>query len=72
MSYVDRCEVCDGEPMWNITRRGDVVTSWACGPHLSGVCDAMQRDFEVTELVVVHFAKRHEIAALRRILDEQP
>ena len=40
-----------------VTRRGDGVVSWACPQHLAAVCDGMQRDDEVTELVVVLVAK---------------
>lgn len=68
MSRAFRCEVCDGEPMWSITRIGDVASTWACPADLSAVCDRMQRDFEVTELRVTHHAKAREWAELGRIL----
>jgi hypothetical protein len=52
------CEVCDNAaPRWNLTRRGDVVTSWACDAHLAEVASRLQRDREVTELVVIDALK---------------
>lgn len=68
MSLVYRCEVCDGDPAWQILRRGDVAVSWACAPDLSAVCGALQRDFEVTELTVVLFSKAVEWAEITRSL----
>jgi hypothetical protein len=52
------CEVCDADdPRWHIMRRGDVVVSWACDSHLAGVCEGLQRDHEVTELIVTDSRK---------------
>lgn len=63
------CEVCDSDdPTWRITRRGDVVTSWACDTHLPVVCDRLQRDWEITELVVVHQRKQREWSDINRTL----
>ena len=70
--YAFRCEACDGEPTWQITRRGDVAVSWACPADLSTVADRMQRDFEVTELVVVHYRKLAEWHAIGRSLAKMP
>lgn len=72
MSRAYRCEVCDGEPMWSITRIGDVATTWACPNDLSAACDRMQRDFEVTELRVTHHVKSLEWAQLGRTLAKMP
>ena len=59
--YAYCCEVCDGtNPHWTIMRRGDVVTSWACDDHLAAVCERLQRDFEVTELIVRDSRKARE------------
>lgn len=51
MSYVYRCEKCDGRAQWRITRVGDVVTTWACNLHLARICLDMQR-VRYTELVI--------------------
>ncbi len=59
-----RCEVCTGEPAWSITRRGDVAASWACDVDLAAACRRLQRDWEVTELVVEHYAKAVEWASI--------
>lgn len=66
--YAYCCEVCDGtDPHWMIMRRGDVVTSWACDSHLAAVCERLQRDFEVTELIVRDSRKARERAAAGQI-----
>ena len=70
MSYAWRCGQCDGEPEWEINRQGDAVVSWACSPHLAAECDRLQRDSEVTRLVVVHWAKLREVAEINRSLRE--
>lgn len=71
MSRCGCCEVCDGtDPRWNLVRRGDVVTSWACDGHLAQVADGMQRDSEVTELIVTDCRKAREWAGITRALDE--
>ncbi len=55
------CWICDSDqPTWTITRNGDVATTWACPEHLHAACDAFQRDAEITELVITHFAKARE------------
>jgi hypothetical protein len=69
MSRAFRCEICDGDPTWQITRRGDVAVSWACDTDLGAVCDALQRDWEITELVVVHLAKLREWNEIKSSLD---
>jgi hypothetical protein len=63
--YAYCCEVCDAtDPHWYIMRRGDVVISWACDPHLAEVCTRLQRDREVTELIVTDSRKnRARLAA---------
>lgn len=70
MSLAFRCQVCDQEPAWEIVRQGDVAVSWACDDHLSATCDDLQRDSEITRLVVVHWAKRREVAEINRSLRE--
>jgi hypothetical protein len=64
MSLAHRCEICDGPAKWQAIRRGDVVMSWACVTHLDAVCEGLQRDFEVTELVVTLFPKAVEWAQI--------
>lgn len=70
-----RCEVCDDTPSWRLTRIGDAVVSWACNGHLALVCHRLQRDWEITELVVTSFSKSkewREIAeSLKAVADEQ-
>lgn len=64
------CKVCDDpDPHWNLTRRGDVATTWACDPHLAQAAAGLQRDHEVTELVVVDARKAHEWAGIARSLN---
>ncbi|MEV5211260.1 hypothetical protein AB0K35_27690 [Micromonospora sp. NPDC053740] len=70
--YAFRCEVCDSDPRWTITRIGDVATTWACDTDLAAACDRMQRDFEVTELRVTHYAKALEWAEVARTLAKMP
>lgn len=63
------CEICAAaDPHWMITRKGDVVTSWACDLHLATVCERLQRDFEVSELVLIHFRKAREWSDIDRTL----
>jgi hypothetical protein len=71
MSRASCCEVCDtANPRWNITRRGDVVTTWACDDHLASACAGLQRDHEVTGLVVVDSRKAVEWAGIHRSLEQ--
>ena len=53
MSFVYRCDSCDGLPDWRIERFGDAVVSWACFRHLSYVCLTLQRAHEHTRLAVM-------------------
>lgn len=53
MSLLYRCEACDGTPGWRLERRGDVVTTWSCDPHLPGVLRALHRDQDEPEGTVV-------------------
>jgi hypothetical protein len=47
------CGICGcGAPTWTVTRRGDAAVSWACDAHLAATAHRLQRDWEVTELVV--------------------
>ncbi len=65
MSLAFRCEVCDGAPGWRLERRGDAVVSWACSSHLAEVCRGLQRDHEITELMITDQVKRREWTELR-------
>jgi hypothetical protein len=65
-----RCQVCHGDGVWRIDRRGDAVVSWACREHLSAVCDLLQRHWEVSELVVVLAAKIREWSSIGATLDQ--
>lgn len=64
-----RCEICHTEPRWYLIRSGDVVVSWACDQHLSEVCHRLQRDNEITELVVTDYVKRLEWLGVAKSLD---
>jgi len=68
VSNAYRCEVCDAEPLWTIVRVGDVVSTWACGEHMSDICLRLQRDREITKLLVWHAPKAHEWAEIGRSL----
>lgn len=70
MSAAFRCETCDAAPMWRIMREGDAAISWACSEHLSSVCDGLQRDWEITQLAVVHQQKLRETVEIGRALDD--
>lgn len=72
MTAAFRCEVCSGLPNWCLLRRGDAVVSWACDPHLARVCHRLQRDWEITELVVSHSLKRREWAEIADTLAALP
>jgi hypothetical protein len=70
MSHAFCCATCAGtEPHWRIERSGDAVVSWACDAHLAAVCDGMQRDFEISQLVVTDSRKRREWAGIASALD---
>jgi hypothetical protein len=70
MSLAFHCEVCDGKPRWRLDRRGDAIVSWACDPHLATVCHRLQRDWEITELVISDSVKRREWVGVAARLDE--
>lgn len=53
MSLAYHCQICSGaNPKWYLMRRGDAVVTWACAAHLDSVIDDLQRDWEVTEVIV--------------------
>lgn len=65
------CEVCGTDrPHWTITRRGDAVVTWSCDAHLAEVAHRLQRDWEVTELVVRSALKLREWHEIGRSLDD--
>lgn len=65
------CGVCAvGKPEWRILRRGDAAVSWACGAHLAQECVAMQRDWEVSELVITLAQKTREWADIGTVLEK--
>lgn len=68
MAY--HCQVCGVGATWRITRRSDDAAAWACPQHLSAVCDGMQRDDEVTVLLVVLTAKLVEWLELGARLED--
>lgn len=70
MTYAYHCSNCDADGMWRAERRGDVVTCWACPTCLSQVCTDLQRDHEVTELIITHAAKAAEWTAISRTLQD--
>lgn len=65
------CEICDDAPKWRFDRRGDAVVSWACAEHFDAVADRLQRDWEITELVVSLSTKRREWTEIATALDEE-
>lgn len=65
-----RCPHCGADGTWRIDRRGDAAVSWTCAAHLSAELEALQRHWEVTELVVVLAAKMREWAQVGASLDE--
>lgn len=69
MSLAHRCQICEGDPAWTIVRRGDVVVSWSCSVDLSDVCYSMQRDHEITELVITDSRKAREWNEISKSLD---
>ena len=60
MSYAGLCQVCNSDPIWRVERRGDAAVSWACNDDLIFVCQDLQRDWEITELVVTNAVKIRE------------
>lgn len=69
--FAFRCGECDGgEVLWSILRVGDAVVSWACNQHFSEVALDLQRDHEVTELIVTYRPKALEWAEITKTLDD--
>lgn len=65
------CEICDApDPHWCLMRRGDAVITWACDSDLAQVADRLQRDHEVTELLLGDFRKAREWVGISHALDE--
>jgi hypothetical protein len=69
MSEPWTCRMCPAEPRWRLERRGDAVVSWACNDHLAVVASGLQRDWEITELVVTDSVKRREWIDIAETLD---
>lgn len=70
MSRAYACEVCDTlDPHWSVARIGDAVITWACDAHLVVTCERLQRDHEVTGLVIRDARKAREWAGINRALD---
>ena len=69
--YAFCCETCDSsDPHWRIMREGDAAVTWACDSHLASACDRLQRDYEVTRLIVADARKAREWAEITRTLRE--
>jgi hypothetical protein len=66
MAY--HCVECGAGAAWRVTRRGDGAVSWACPQHLPAVCDGMQRDDEINELVVILVAKLLAVLFRRQLM----
>lgn len=64
-----RCEICHIEPRWRLDRIGDAIVSWACDQDLADVCHRLQRDPEITELVITDVVKRREWIGISQSLD---
>lgn len=67
--FAYRCAECDGEALWSIERVGDVAHTWACEQHFTKVALYMQRDHEVTELIVVCHPRAVEWSEIQQSLD---
>lgn len=68
MSRAYCCEICSGSnPRWCLMRRGDAAVSWACDDHLVYVVKAMQREHEVTALIITDNRKAQ--AERQRLID---
>lgn len=39
-----RCQTCGEQSSWYLMRKGDVVVSWACSPHLADELIGLQRE----------------------------
>ena len=55
MTFTVCCTICGtDDPRWSLLRVNDSVVSWACDGfnHLSLAAASLQRDGEITELVV--------------------
>ena len=64
------CEVCGvPDPNWRVLRRGDAVVSWGCDDDVYAVLHRLQRDWEITELVVTNAAKQREWNTIKADLD---
>lgn len=46
------CEVCICPADWRIDREGDAIVTWSCDGHLAVIFTELQRDHEVTRLIV--------------------
>lgn len=70
MSKAYCCEICDAaDPHWVIERRGDAVITWSCDDDLSAVVAGLQRDHEVTAVIVADSRKAREWAGIGRALE---
>lgn len=56
MSPTRQCEICDAAPRWTI-RRTDGAMAWSCARHVSKVCEGLQRDWEMTEVVLTDYQR---------------
>jgi hypothetical protein len=64
------CEVCGvSDPNWRVLRRGDAVVSWGCDDDVYTVLHNLQRDWEITELVVTNALKQREWVSIQGTLD---
>lgn len=63
------CQVDNGEAVWQLTRIGDVATTWSCDEHLPDVLRDLQRDWEITQVAVKDLRKINEQYEIRRALD---
>lgn len=71
-TYARRCAVCNGEPHWTMTRRGDAVVSWACDVDLTIELRRMQRpQDDPTEIVISPSIEVRIETDLRHMLDER-
>lgn len=63
------CSECGESPDWRVVRLGDGVVMWACFAHLGPVCDALQRPWEISELLITNHRKLSEWNSIAAALE---
>lgn len=53
-----KCYVCQNTPIWRLTRKGDLLTTWACVEHINEALSALQLEFATEIILLVHNDQR--------------